>query len=130
MAKRIGRTYFYVVTIFSLIILVYSAWILVQTVQQQPTAKPENMYFGLFAGGLGILLALSSLMRVRNRIVLLEKENLKMYTVVKCRKCDFKIIRDFAVGDYVHKEVGDCQQCGGKMAITSIYQQKPKGSKP
>ncbi len=129
MPKKMGTTYLYVVIIFSLVILVYSIWILFTTIQTWETGNPESTYFGLFAGGLGIILALSSLMRIRKRVALIEKSKLKVSTVIKCRKCDFKIIRDFAVGDFVHKELEACKQCGEKLVITSIYMEKPKRSK-
>ncbi|WP_455368183.1 hypothetical protein [[Eubacterium] cellulosolvens] len=129
MPKKIGTTYLYVVTIFSIIILVYSIWILFTTIQTWETGKAENTYFGLFAAGLGIILALSSLMRIRNRVALIEKSKSKISTVVKCKKCDFKIIRDFTTGDYVHKELDSCQQCSDRLVITSIYMEKPKKSK-
>ena len=126
MSKKMGTTYLYVVIIFSFIILAYSTWILFTTIQTWETGKSENTYFGLFAGGLGIILALSSLMRIRKRVALIEKSKLKISTVIKCQKCDFKIIRDFGVGDFIHKELEVCKQCGEKLVITSIYMEKPK----
>ena len=126
MARRIGKTYLYVVSIFSAVILIYSIYILFETLQQQSSDRPESTYFGFFAAGLGIILAVTSLMRVRNRIVLIEKKKSKIFTIVKCNKCDFKMIRDFKTGDFVHKSQGKCNQCTGELAITSIYADKPK----
>ncbi len=128
MSKKIGRTYTYLVAAFSLIILSYSIWILASTLKKSidQVTETSNFYINMIIGVLGLVLALSSLSRLRGQIALMEKERKRVQTVVKCSKCDFKSIRDFEIGDFVNKDVGKCKQCGKQMNISSIYQEDIK----
>lgn len=45
----------------------------------------------------------------------------KAVTVLQCEKCDYKEERDFQVGDYVFKKVGECVKCRGPLYISMIY---------
>jgi len=54
----------------------------------------------------------------------------KVLSVVVCANCGFKVVRTFSVGDYVAKEVGQCQQCKGNMRVDTIYAEDLKPKKP
>ncbi|MCS7373406.1 MAG: hypothetical protein NDF53_01250 [archaeon GB-1867-097] len=49
-------------------------------------------------------------------------------TVVKCSNpsCNFKEEREFKVGDYIFKRIGQCPKCNGDLYIYSIYAQPLK----
>jgi DNA-directed RNA polymerase subunit RPC12/RpoP len=126
LTKKMGRTYAYLVAVFSFIILAYSAWIITTALRTRSEEGGGNFYVNMMIGVLGLILALSSLSRLRGRIALMERELKKVRTVVVCLKCQMKMLRDFTAGDYVNKEVGECQQCGGRMIISSIYQEDEK----
>ena len=49
-------------------------------------------------------------------------------TVIKCENCDYTEIRDFKKGDFIFKQVGKCQKCGGDLYIKTIYTVEPKKS--
>lgn len=119
-----GRTYVYIVAVFSFVILAYSAWIIATAFRTRVEGGEGNFYVNMMIGVLGLILALSSLSRLRGHIALMERELKKVRTVVECLKCQMKMLRDFTAGDYVSKEVGECQQCGGKMVVSSIYQEE------
>lgn len=121
-----GKTYAYLVAVFSFIILGYSAWIIATAFKTRSEGVGANFYVNMTVGILGLILALSSLSRLRGHIALMERELKKVRTVVECIKCQMKMLRDFTAGDYVNKEVGECQQCGAKMVISSIYQEDGK----
>lgn len=46
---------------------------------------------------------------------------IKTVTVLQCEKCDYKEEREFQVGDYVFKRVGECMKCKGSIYISMIY---------
>lgn len=48
----------------------------------------------------------------------------KVMTIIECKKCGFKNVRDFQRGDFVYKELEACQKCpDDKMIITGIYKE-------
>jgi hypothetical protein len=64
-------------------------------------------------------------MQMRRRILLLQSLAVKVLSVILCANCGFKVVRAFAEGDFVYKEVGECQQCKGTMRVDSIYLEEP-----
>ena len=44
-----------------------------------------------------------------------------IYTVEECAGCGTKTKRNFKEGDYVFKEVGQCQKCNEKLMVTMIF---------
>lgn len=126
MEKKPGKSYVYITIIFSLIILIYSIWLLQASFTNYFEGRLENFYYGLIAGSIGIILALISLIQIRKRLELFYAMSRTITTLV-CEKCGFKIIRNFSVGDYIHKQVGKCQQCDGTMYISAIFTEERKG---
>ena len=47
----------------------------------------------------------------------------RVISTIICKKCGFKNIRDFQLGDYIFKEVEPCPKCNDKMVIASIYRE-------
>ena len=46
----------------------------------------------------------------------------KVLSVVRCAQCSFKQIKNFAIGEFVLKAVGNCTQCGNPtLFINEIY---------
>ena len=45
----------------------------------------------------------------------------KTVTAIGCLSCDFSEEREFRTGDYINKQVGKCQKCGGDLYIRRIY---------
>jgi uncharacterized protein YebE (UPF0316 family) len=125
MEKKPGKSYVYITTIFSLIILIYSIWLLQASLTHYSEGRLENFYYGLIASSIGILLAIVSLMQIRKRLELFYTMSRTITTIV-CEKCGFKIVRDFSVGDYIHKQIGKCQQCDGSMYISAIFNEERK----
>jgi len=125
-ARSAGSLYFYLLIAFSIVVLGYSVWMLYSGLLSMKEGNVESFYYTAFISLIGILLALSSLMQVKRRVSLLPRMAAKVLTVTLCSKCDFKVMRNFAVGDYVFKESGKCQQCGETMHVSQIYQEEPK----
>lgn len=74
------------------------------------------------AGSLGLGLSLYILYQMRRRRMLrLKLHNPKITTTIECKKCNFKSMRDFQRGDFIFKELEQCQKCNEKMLITAIY---------
>jgi hypothetical protein len=70
-------------------------------------------------------------MQMRRRMLLLQSLAVKVLSIILCANCGFKVVRAFTQGDFVYKEVGNCQQCKGTMRIDSIYaEEPPKKSRP
>ncbi len=77
----------------------------------------------LLIGALGVALSTYMLFQTRRRILRLRIKIPPVTTLIECRKCGFKSIREFQRGDYVFKEVEPCQKCNEKMIITAIYRE-------
>jgi glucan phosphoethanolaminetransferase (alkaline phosphatase superfamily) len=123
-AKRSG-TYSYLMVIFSVIILAWAVWAMYNAFNYQQQGNTESFYFYAAASSVAIVLAVSSIMQMRRRIQLLQSLAVKVLSVVLCANCGFKVVRGFADGDFVYKEVGKCQQCSGTMRVDSIYAEEP-----
>lgn len=51
----------------------------------------------------------------------------KVLSVVRCAQCSFKQIKNFAIGEFVFKAVGNCTQCGNPtLFINEIYAEDVK----
>ena len=90
--------------------------------QQGETA--QFLVYGIMAS-VGTVLSVSSITQMRRRMVALQTLAIKVLTIVVCANCGFKVMRSFVPGDYVPKEVGQCQQCKGSMKVDSIYAEQP-----
>ena len=123
-AKR-SSMYGYLMVIFSIVILAWAAWAMYNAFNFQQQGNMESFYFYAAASSVAILLAVSSIMQMRRRIRLLQSLAVKVLSVVLCGNCGFKVVRGFAEGDFVYKEVGKCQQCSGTMRVDSIYSEEP-----
>lgn len=123
--KPIGGTYFYLLVAFSIVVLGYSIWMLYRGILSMKEDM-ESFYYTTFISLIGVMLAASSIIQIRRRISIAARLGLKVLTVTICDKCNFKAIRNFALGDYVYKEVGKCQQCDGTAYITQIYEEESK----
>jgi len=69
---------------------------------------------------LATLIMFSALFSATRR-VLITLRSVKTITVLQCEKCDYKEEREFQVGDYVLKKVGECSKCKGPLYISMIY---------
>ncbi len=130
MSRTPARTYLYMVIIFSVLVLAYSSYVLYTAIGYYLKGETMNFYYGLFAGAVGMVLGISSLMQMRRRLIAIQKSLLKVLTTIICTKCGFKIVRNFGVGDYVNREVGKCQQCDGTMFISSVFAEEPPKGGP
>ena len=70
-----------------------------------------------------IALSIYLLLQMRKKPLSLDSEALKVLTVIRCTKCNYKNIKDFEKGDYVLKEVGSCPKCDGTLLIYSIFRE-------
>ncbi len=67
-----------------------------------------------------MLIVFSALFSARRR-VLVALRGLRTITVLQCENCDYKEEREFQVGDYILKRVGECAKCKGPLYISMIY---------
>jgi hypothetical protein len=125
LAKTPARNYLYMVILFSVLVLVYSFYVLYSALGYYQRGDTMNFYYGLFASGVGMVLAFSSLLHMRRRLLAIQRSILRVLTTVICEKCGFKIVRNFGTGDYVNRQVGKCQQCDGTMFISSVFAEEP-----
>ena len=92
MKKNTNKYYVYAITAFSIVILAYSIWILQSAMQGVIQGTNTNVIWEVIIGLIGIGLALSTLMRVRGRILTSQKER-KIVTVIECPTCKIKKIK-------------------------------------
>ena len=125
MEARPGTMYSYLMVVFSIIILAWAVWAMYSALNFQQQGNMESFYFYAIASSVAIVLAVSSIMQMRRRIVMLQSLATKVLSTVLCGNCGFKVVRAFNQGDFVYKEVGKCQQCNGTMRVESIYAEEP-----
>ena len=83
-----------------------------------------TLYFTVAVLSFGFVLL--SVFRVRKSYALANPAPLKVMSIIKCPQCSFKQIKNFAVGDYIFKNLGMCTQCGvAPLSITGIYYDGP-----
>jgi len=121
--------YAYLLIAFGLVILGVSMWAMIQALTYYEQGQfPQFFVYGIMAT-VGTVLALSSITQMRRRMVVLQSLAARVLSVVVCVNCGFKVVRTFSAGDYVPKEVGQCQQCKGSMKVDMIYAEEPKQKK-
>jgi hypothetical protein len=130
MSNKPTTFYAYLLIAFGLVILAISMWAMVQALSYYEAGQfPQFFVYGIMAS-VGTVLAISSITQMRRRMVVLQTLAAKVLSVVVCANCGFKVVRTFSVGDYVAKEVGQCQQCKGNMRVDTIYAEDLKPKKP
>jgi len=106
----------------SIIILLFSTFLLIQSIQAYTLYQYERGFSLLFTGVIGLALSLYMLSVYARRPGLIRRREVKrMLTVVECVSCSYRDKREYIRGDYVMKEIGECPICGGKTLITEIY---------
>jgi hypothetical protein len=104
-------------------------WAMIQAFAYYEAGQFAQFFvYGVMAS-VGTVLALSSITQMRRRMVVLQTLAIKVLSVVLCANCGFKVVRTFSAGDYVAKDVGQCQQCKGTMRVDLIYAEEPKTKK-
>ena len=129
MSNRPSTMYAYLLIGFGLVILAISLWAMIQALGYYEQGQFAQFFvYGIMAS-VGTVLSISSITQMRRRMVALQSLAIKVLTSVVCANCGFKVMRTFVPGDYVPKEVGQCQQCKGSMKVDLIYSEQPKAKK-
>lgn len=129
MANRPSIFYAYALIGFGVVIFVISLWAMLQALNYYENNEfPQFFVYGIMAS-VGIVLSVSSITQMRRRMVVLQTIAAKVLSVVICASCGFKVVRSFSAGDFVPKEVGQCQQCKGTMRVDVIYAEEQKAKK-
>lgn len=111
---------FVLLVIFITIALSFAAIILaVYVFNSNPMVAGYLLLIGFVAMGLSIYV----LLQTRKRISRLKIKMPSVTTMIECRKCGFKNVREFQRGDYIFKEDESCQKCKENMLITAIYRE-------
>ncbi len=126
MSKR-SMFYPYVLIAFGLVILGISMYAMIRALTAYDAGQyADFVVYGVMAS-VGTVLALSSITQMRRRMAVFHSMATRVLSTVLCSNCGFKVMRAFTAGDYVTKEVGQCQQCQGKMRVEVIYSEEAKG---
>ena len=129
MSNRPSTVYAYMLIAFGLVILAISLWAMIQALSYYEAGRYTQFFvYGIMAS-VGTVLALSSITQMRRRMVVLQTLATKVLSTIVCANCGFKVVRSFSVGDYIPKEVGQCQQCKGTMRVDLIYSEDPRAKK-
>ncbi|MEM3622957.1 MAG: hypothetical protein QXZ02_07960 [Candidatus Bathyarchaeia archaeon] len=103
--------------------LALSLTVLIVAINAFVTEQEVFAGYLLLIGFLGVAFSTYLLFQTRRRIMSLRIEVPSITTTIECRKCGFKSVRGFQRGDYIFKEVDQCQKCNEKMLITAIYRE-------
>jgi hypothetical protein len=128
--RRPSIYYAYMLIAFGLVILGISMWAMITALNAYNATPPDYPTFFVYGimASVGTVLAISSITQMRRKMVSIQHLAARVLSVVLCSSCGFKVVRTFSSGDFVTKEVGQCQQCKGPMRVDLIYadEQKPK----
>ncbi|MFW6110694.1 MAG: hypothetical protein ACOC6H_01505 [Thermoproteota archaeon] len=86
-------------------------------------------YYLLLLGFVGAAMSIYVLIQAKRKMQSINIEPPVITTVIECRKCGFKNVRDFQRGDYVFKEMEPCQKCDENRLITAIYREASEKEK-
>lgn len=126
MSTRPSMFYAYSLIAFGLVILGISMYAMIKALTAYDAGEYTQFFvYGVMAS-VGTVLALSSITQMRRRMAVLHSLATRVLSTVLCSNCGFKVIRSFSAGDFVTKEVGQCQQCQGKMRVDTIYAEEAK----
>jgi len=126
MNSRPSAFYAYLLIGFGLVILAISMWAMIAALNYYQEGQfPQFFVYGVMAS-VGMVLAISSITQMRRRMAVFQNLATRVLSVVLCANCGFKVVRVFSAGDYITKEVGQCQQCKGSMRVDSIYAEELK----
>ena len=125
MSNRPSAIYAYLLIGFGLVILAISLWAMVQALGYYEQGQFAQFFVYCIMASVGTVLSVSSITQMRRRMSMLQTLATKVLTSVVCANCGFKVMRTFVAGDFVPKEVGQCQQCKGSMKVDSIYAELP-----
>ena len=81
------------------------------------TSPVDVMYLALILALLAIALMVFVSASQRKLIV----RPLRVLTQIRCPSCNFREIRPFREGDFVHAVSGTCRRCGHEVIIVGIY---------
>jgi len=118
--------YPYMLIAVGLIVLGFSMYAMIQALTAYDSGDYAQFFFYGVMASAGTVLALSSITQMRRRMAVFHALATRVLSTVLCANCGFKVIRSFTPGDYVTKEVGQCQQCQGRMRVEVIYAEEAK----
>ena len=126
MSTRPSMFYAYSLIAFGLVILGISMYAMIKALTAYDAGEYTQFFvYGVMAS-VGTVLALSSITQMRRRMAVLHSLATRVLSTVLCSNCGFKVMRSLSSGDFVTKEVGQCQQCQGKMRVDTIYAEEAK----
>lgn len=129
MSSRPPAFYAYLLIAVGLVILAFSMWAMVQALADYEQGKFTEFFVYGITASVGTVLAVSSITKMRRQMIVLQNLAIKVLSIVVCANCGFKVVRTFSAGDYVAKDVGQCQQCKGSMRVDAIYSEETKPKK-
>lgn len=88
---------------------------------------PQESMGSLLLGILGILFLILMVSRIMGQMSLPPPR--VTLTLLQCGQCAFKSLRNFQLGDFIPKPVGNCPSCGGPMTVEAIYPEEEKRPK-
>jgi hypothetical protein len=126
--SRNPRAYsFYIFIIFALGMLFISVYYIVEALLILQSGEGESAIYQLAIGVFGVGASSLIFLRFRKRMTLLRQAlPPTIITIIECKKCGLKSLRNFVKGDFVFKSVNECKKCSEPMLITGIYAEKAK----
>ena len=126
MSEKKSTLYAYLLIACGLVVLGFSMLAMLQALTAYEAGQLTQFFAYGIAATVGTALGLSTVTQMRRKMVAFQNMAARVLSVVICASCGFKVVRSFSVGDFVPKEVGQCQQCKGSMRVDSIYSEEPK----
>jgi len=126
MSEKKPAMYAYLWIACGIVILGFSMMAMMEALTAFQAGQTTEFFAYGIAATVGTAFGLSTVTQMRRKMVAFQNVAARVLSVVVCASCGFKVVRTFSVGDFVPKEVGQCQQCKGSMRVDAIYSEEPK----
>jgi len=126
-SNKIRRTSFFLIAIVTVLVIL-SLITIVQVLKiYRDTGRTDFLALTLSASA--IALSVYMALQMRREPLKLGFEPPKVFTVIRCSKCNFETTREFKNGDYVLKEAESCPKCNGPTFIYAIFRETEEKKK-
>jgi Zn finger protein HypA/HybF involved in hydrogenase expression len=113
-----------IVFALSIISILLAVNVYLNGVSKPSQAATDDLTAGFLAivGLIALTMSMFTLSQSRRQAAEMKIEIPKVMTIVECKKCGTKTVREFQRGDYVYKDLDACPKCPDeKQLITAIY---------
>jgi len=116
----------YIMTIVVIVLALSIVSIILAVIVASNGGPQADLTAGFLAviGVIAVTMSMFTLYQSRRQAAQMKIEVPKVMTIIECKKCGTKTVREFQRGDYVYKDLEACPKCPEtKQVITAVYKE-------